>query len=134
MIWTAYLCGAFLVLALKYTTYLYRHQMSKHPKHLGHHWKQASLEWILGVNLEGEQTPGKQSATSWVTTIGIVWLFGSWVVSQQALGLLPDALAGTASHAALAFTIGSIMELVAPRIAKGLIDGLVAFVNKKGDG
>lgn len=79
--------------------------------------------------------PGRKVATirfllehNWVLTIGVVWVFGGLVVTNHQL-FLPEYLHDSAPLPAVAFTVGAVIELVAPPLAKKIRSLVGSFVD-----
>lgn len=121
MEWTAYFAGALLSLLTKYALYLGENRKrwmaakgfdsTAAMKKSDIHWsaKKATIEWFLENS--------SSNITSWVTTIGVVWIAGAAYLSNI------DWLFGgwaqkIPAHPAIAFFLGSVMEGAAPAITK----------------
>jgi hypothetical protein len=107
MEWASYLGGALLALAYKYARYL--HIGSR--RRVG--WKKLTLEWFFD--------PCKQNAASWVTTVGVVWIIGSLYIDRMDWDIGRNFLKTLPIQSSVAFTLGSMMEFVAPNITKRFI-------------
>lgn len=105
--WTAYLGGALLTLGYKYARYLY----IGYPRGIG--WKKLTLEWFFD--------PSKQNAVSWVTTVGVVWIIGGLYIDRMDWNVDGNYLKSLPVQSSIAFTLGSMMEYVAPNITKWFV-------------
>ena len=65
---------------------------------------------------------------NWVLSIGVVWVFGGLVVTNHQL-FLPEYLHDSAPLPAVAFTVGAVVELVAPPVAKKIRSLVSSFVD-----
>lgn len=101
-IWVAYFAGAGGILILKF---LRVWCLSRHS---------SPVETLESVLFRWIMQNDAQQTGSWVTTIGVVWMLGYFYISDPATFGLP-------SHASIAFTLGTIMELVAPAVAGKLV-------------
>lgn len=57
---------------------------------------------------------------TWVTTAGVIWILGG-VVVHQGVSMFPDSLADSIPPTAVAFTIGSLAQVIAPKLADVII-------------
>jgi hypothetical protein len=102
--WFFYLLGAFLTLVLKYINYI------RGAKAHGKTMKQASIEWFI--------EPSASNAFSWVTTIGIVWCIGALYIDRiMTISTISDIPVAKC----FSFTLGSLMEIIAPNVVKWLV-------------
>ncbi len=106
--WFCYVLGAALTLFYKWASYVYARKKS------GVGMKQASIEWFF--------EPSASNVTSWVTTIAIVWLGGTVYIYKVDLGwawiqMIPIM-------APISFTLGVLMEMCAPAVAKWIMKKL----------
>jgi len=99
-----YFLGAGGVLAYKLGRFLYLA-----PQH-GKTRKQSFCDWFFA--------PTAENAVSWLTTCGVVWILGSWYVGSFHWG--EDPQQAIPVHSAMAFTLGTLAELIAPAVAKKL--------------
>lgn len=108
-IWIWYGVGAFLTLVWKLALYLYRGRKAdrQYGAMLG--------EWFFEAS--------KENATSWITTLAVVWAFGFLYIGNHVIqgaefiDKIPDA-------PPFAFLLGSLMELAAPAAAKWVLGKL----------
>jgi hypothetical protein len=105
--WASYLGGALLALAYKYARYLY----TGHQSRIG--WKELTWEWFFD--------PCKENAVSWVTTVGVVWIIGSLYIERMDWEVGGNFLKSLPVQSPVAFTLGSMMEFVAPNISKWFV-------------
>jgi hypothetical protein len=113
IIWFSYILGAILTLGFKYAKYLYDGNKTGTTS-AGHpwEWKDATVEWFF----EGSIANG----VSWVTTIGVVWVFGSAYITRIEW-LFGDYLQSIPLDYGIAFLLGSLMELIAPAAVKWIV-------------
>jgi len=110
-----YFLGAGGVLVYKLGRYLYlapRHNQTR---------RKALLEWFF--------SPTPDNAVSWLTTIGAVWILGSLYVGSLHWGEDPQSWLPV--HPAMAFTLGTLAELIAPAIAKKLVALVTSQIGAK---
>ncbi len=100
----AYFTGAILALVLKFGRDAYLNAKSQLP------FKPFLWDWLF--------CPTAENALSWATTIGCVWMLGSWVAGEFAFGESPQAAIPT--HPSVLFTLGALSELIAPFLAEKL--------------
>lgn len=109
-VWAAYLTGAFLTLVWKWSRWCWQEmKKSGPPVSTATRIRIATLQWIF--------EPSASNAVSWVTTFGIVWVFGVVYIS----GVSWTWFAWVREipvHVAIAFLLGSLMEMIAPAIVK----------------
>ncbi len=109
--WAFYLVGALGVLLIKYANWI------KTGKKNGKKWWPSTKEW-LSISLLEEKA-------SWLTTIGIVWIAGAVFIDKVSVSTgviwLDKALAIPVFDAA-AFTLGTLMEYLAPEAAKRILN------------
>ncbi len=108
-LWIAYIVAALLVLAWKYTRYLYQNRDRRR-------WT-VTIEWFF----EGSA----DNAASWVATIGVVWVLGFLYVGRIVI-LIP----GLPIHPSIAFLLGALAEFIAPAIAKIITATVIRFFEK----
>ncbi len=105
--WVWYLVGAFLTLVWKWARWV-RTGMT-----MGNGVRQSTREW-LDVSL-------LQDRISWATTVGIVWTVGSVAIDKAVTGVgVPwiDRLLALPMFDPAAFLLGTLMEFLAPALAK----------------
>lgn len=112
--WISYFVGALLILSSKLIRYVAGAGKNGKTK------KQAILEWFF------EDTNSNYS--SWITTIGAVWL-GGYLYINQVESFLGQALPKIPVAAPVSFVLGCLMEMVAPNIVK-LVVSKLPFLNK----
>ena len=110
-----YFFGAFLMLAIKYFTYI------KYGRIKGESVKTSTIDWFF--------SPTKENAVSWITTIAIVWLGGVIYIEKLPVPYLTDIFA-LPLHNAMAFFLGILVEYVAPTIMKGFVGFVQKIMNR----
>jgi len=104
--WTFYLFGAVLALAMKWFRWTYNG--SKQGKTV----KESTLEWFAVDLLEDR--------VSWITTIGVVWVFGVVYLNRVPF-LWMNWIQSIPIEESIAFLFGSMMEWVAPAVVKWVV-------------
>jgi hypothetical protein len=119
--WWAYATGALLVLVVKVANYQVKYYRSLTASNGSWFWRGiAEFLWPK----TSKRVEGSLDSVSWVTTIGIVWMLGGVVAHNMDL-LLPEALHDIVEHRALAFMLGSMAEMIAPKLANTMVDNIV---------
>lgn len=125
-IWVCYLVGMFSVLLIKYARYLYRQSEAGTLAEKG--WQKITLSWIFGGT---SPQAGAQTPISWVTTLGIAGLVGGFVVGGYFISIFPDEQEKYVNIHWFAFTIGSLIEMIAPPMSKFIVGGITRIFNKQ---
>lgn len=109
--WVFYLAGAVLTLAWKWQRYCYESKGKGIP-----FWKASGQWWEF-------TTAGSQ--VSWIATVGVVWLIGSFYIDKVGLDWLTGdtrkLFEGIPLNASTAFLVGGMAELLSPMLAKKLL-------------
>lgn len=109
--WLFYLLGAVLTLGWKLIRYC-RHEKARNVP-----VRQLMREWFL--------EPTKENALSWLTTIAVVWAFGSAYIGRVNI-LQSEFLKSIPVNDSFAFLFGTMMEIWAPNAAKFILSKLPA--------
>ena len=110
--WMFYLLGAALTLLWKMVRYVHE------EKKKGRRAKDAIAQWFLEDSIE--------NTTSWCVTIGLVWTLGAIYISLRDNAGIFNWISVIPLHNALAFSLGGLMELIAPEVAKNIMGWLVS--------
>lgn len=125
--WAAYITAALLTLAYKYLRYhwvSYREWVATEKLRQGVErtgdltgaiawsWLKTSAGWFFDGSAD--------NVTSWITTIGVVWVAGVSYINRLDW-LLGDFSQKVPVHASIAFLLGGLMEMLAPAIAKAVV-------------
>ena len=103
-IWVAYFLGFGLTLLFKWGKAVYL------GKKEGKTVKQVSLEWFFEPTLD--------NGSSWIATIGGVWVVGSIYINQI---IDITGIPNLPVDAGLSFFLGSIFEMLVPNLTKWLV-------------
>lgn len=114
VVWISYLGAALLVLLWKWARYVYFMALTeKKPIH------DSTLEWFFEASIV--------NGVSWVATIGIVWSVGVMYIGRVTW-IWFSWIQEIPVHAAIAFLLGALMEMVAPAVVK-LIASKIPFAS-----
>lgn len=104
--WISYILGAFLTLAYKLarTIYFERKQGKKTSEII--------CDWFFA--------PTGENATSWMATIGGVWMIGSFYIQRVGFPAL-EWLATVPIVDSFAFFLGCLAEMTVPALAKKIV-------------
>lgn len=108
--WFFYLLGAVLTLAWKWWVWC------RTGRHLGKTIRQSTREWL--------DTSLAVDKASWITTVAVVWVFGSVYIGRVAF--MWEWVQAIPVERSIAFMFGSLMEYIAPNAVKWVISKLPA--------
>ncbi len=117
-----YYLGAFLILAWNFARYVvlgvYNHKRT---------WKTLMFEWIFKpAKTTTIPTSATQLKASWITTVGVVWMLGGYLVGLYG-NALPFGPENSMFIWGFMFTAGSLAEAIAPPLAKKLMGFLTSI-------
>ncbi len=110
--WVWYLTGALLTLLWK----LIRYVRAEKKKGVAAH--DAVMEWFFEDSTE--------NASSWCTTISLVWVGGAIYITLRENGGIFSFVQVVPLHNAIAFALGGIMELAAPAIVRNFVSWVIS--------
>ncbi len=108
-LWIAYIAAALMVLVYKYERYVYQNR--HRPR------GEVTAEWFFENSAD--------NASSWVATIGIVWMLGYLYVGQL-VNLIPNIPV----HPSIAFALGGLAEFIAPPVARLITATVLRFFER----
>ena len=112
--WIFYLLGAFLTLVWKLIRYV------RHEKRNGIPARDAIAEWFFEDSAE--------NSVSWLVTIGFVWCFGAIYVDLRDRAGVFSFIQTVPLHNSVAFFLGGVLELVAPKAAEQICTWVISHL------